>query len=415
MNNKWKRLRLLSLNILVFITICLFNLNDIFSLGKLEIHYINVGSADAIYIECDGQNMLIDGGYLTEADRLNDTNLYNELDNQMHGINQPLNESNENFLNDFRKLLSDNNQSKVSEYLQSKNIKHINYIVSSHPHFDHIGGLLQVLNTCTYDNLYYNGKEYNTKYYRYFLKLAEDNVKNGKVSAVLQIPQMNQSWKLGNATITILSNQSKDYSTISGNGDYTNNESIVLRLDYGKRSFLFTADAQVAAQSYLIKENTHQISNIDVLKVPHHGHTNNDFGVSSHSGNYEFFKVVNPLVSVVQCGYRNTSSTIPTTKVRKDLEMSDIYTTKDMGHIIVESDGEDIRVIANGVDKKYHYTKNGDANEDGNITPADYVKIKNHIMGNSKLSIIGLRQGDLNGDGKITPADYVKVKNQIMS
>lgn len=58
--------------------------------------------------------------------------------------------------------------------------------------------------------------------------------------------------------------------------------------------------------------------------------------------------------------------------------------------------------------------KKGDVNGDGKITPADYVRIKNHIMGSSKLSGASLIAADLNGDGKITPADYVKVKNIIM-
>ena len=56
----------------------------------------------------------------------------------------------------------------------------------------------------------------------------------------------------------------------------------------------------------------------------------------------------------------------------------------------------------------------GDVNGDGQITPADYVKIKNHIMGSSLLSGRALEAADANGDGKVTPADYVKVKNIIM-
>lgn len=56
----------------------------------------------------------------------------------------------------------------------------------------------------------------------------------------------------------------------------------------------------------------------------------------------------------------------------------------------------------------------GDVNGDGKITPADYVKVKNHIMGKSKLTGNSLKAADMNGDGKITPADYVKIKNHIM-
>ncbi|MCR0570288.1 dockerin type I domain-containing protein [[Clostridium] innocuum] len=58
--------------------------------------------------------------------------------------------------------------------------------------------------------------------------------------------------------------------------------------------------------------------------------------------------------------------------------------------------------------------KLGDVNNDGKITPADYVKVKNHIMKKSTLSGKALTAADVNKDGKITPADYVKIKNHIM-
>lgn len=66
-------------------------------------------------------------------------------------------------------------------------------------------------------------------------------------------------------------------------------------------------------------------------------------------------------------------------------------------------------------DKTYTLVILGDVNEDGNITPADYVKIKNHIMGTTTLDGANKKSADVNRDGNITPADYVKVKNHIMN
>lgn len=63
----------------------------------------------------------------------------------------------------------------------------------------------------------------------------------------------------------------------------------------------------------------------------------------------------------------------------------------------------------------YSVTLLGDVNGDGNITPADYVKIKNNIMGTTSLEGAYKKAADVNGDGNITPADYVKVKNHIMN
>ena len=59
------------------------------------------------------------------------------------------------------------------------------------------------------------------------------------------------------------------------------------------------------------------------------------------------------------------------------------------------------------------YTR-GDVNDDGRITPADYVLVKNHIMGSKRLTGNALKAADMNNDGKVTPADYVQIKNKIM-
>ena len=65
-------------------------------------------------------------------------------------------------------------------------------------------------------------------------------------------------------------------------------------------------------------------------------------------------------------------------------------------------------------EQEYTIIMVGDVNGDGKISPADYVKIKNNIMGTNSLEGIFNIAGDVNGDSKISPADYVKVKNQIM-
>ena len=66
-------------------------------------------------------------------------------------------------------------------------------------------------------------------------------------------------------------------------------------------------------------------------------------------------------------------------------------------------------------DKEYNLVMLGDVNGDGNVTPADYVKVKNKIMGVTSLEIVNEKSADVNKDGNITPADYVKIKNHIMN
>ena len=57
----------------------------------------------------------------------------------------------------------------------------------------------------------------------------------------------------------------------------------------------------------------------------------------------------------------------------------------------------------------------GDISGDGEITPSDYMRVKNHIMNKNKIEDIALTSADVNKDGKITPADYMTIKNFIMN
>lgn len=444
-----KKLSYISLCLFIAITTVFVNLKETSAADGLKIHYIDADSGDSIYIECEGQNMLIDGAFITQANGSEETTNRTPVDEQMNGETLPIQEDDPYFLDKFRDLLDENDNCSTTNYLKKLNVKHLNYIVLSHPHYDHVGGLIQVVNQCTYDKLYYNGVDYSseTKYFRYFKMLVEDNVNPKPVEpekpvdpeepeipsnpevqpdekeepyvrkhkqespdkyAPLEIPTKNQTWNIGSAKVTVLSDASHVFNA-------HNNRSIVLRLDYGNRSFLLTGDSQVDAQRYLMTNQLSQIQNIDVLKVPHHGHVNNDYGVDPvHSGNYEFFVKTNPVISVIHCGYKNTSTTLPTTKVVNDLSMSDIYTTKYDGTIVLECNGQDIVLKHKKGEKKYHFTMIGDVNGNGRIDAADYLMIKDTIMGKLKLDKLQTHQGDVNKNIRMDAADYLKIRDFIM-
>ena len=91
--------------------------------------------------------------------------------------------------------------------------------------------------------------------------------------------------------------------------------------------------------------------------------------------------------------------------------------------VIKRADGTDISgtsdLIGTGATittggKTYTVVKLGDTSGDGQITPSDYVKIKNKIMGSNNLDESQTKAADVNRDGSVSPADYVKVKNNIM-
>lgn len=108
-------------------------------------------------------------------------------------------------------------------------------------------------------------------------------------------------------------------------------------------------------------------------------------------------------------------------KIQSDATLNDSRTaiTQDEGYYDFNNDygyisAEYVHIANEQQNSSNAYTK-GDVNGDGNITPADYVKVKNHIMKKSTLSGAALDAADVNNDGNITPADYVKIKNVILA
>lgn len=76
--------------------------------------------------------------------------------------------------------------------------------------------------------------------------------------------------------------------------------------------------------------------------------------------------------------------------------------------------GDKIKIKTNNEEKEYTIIIYGDVNSDGKISSADYIKIKNHIMDVSKLSVLEQEYADANKDNKVSSADYIAIKNHIM-
>ena len=193
---------------------------------KVTVHFIDVGFGDSIYIETSGKNVLIDGGLPDAGNR-------------------------------------------VLNYLESLNVTRIDLMIATHPHEDHVGGLITTLNSSiSVDQVLFNNdtKTNNSQeLYLEFLTLARD--KNLTVACRGQVYKLTES-----ANLTVLNpvqpfqfNQSS--STI--NEDIVNANSIVVRLQAGNTSFLFTGDAEARAEQSMLAAGLDLRS--DVLKVGHHG------------------------------------------------------------------------------------------------------------------------------------------------
>lgn len=244
--------------------------------STFEVHYIDVGQADCELILCDGEAMLIDGGNADDS-------------------------------------------SLVVSYLDDMGIREIEYILCTHAHEDHVGGLPGPLTRMTVRNVYAPVEESDAKCYRNFKEKAI--AQTGKIKH----PETGDKVRLGSAEVVFYVPQTPD--------DDLNNTSIMCRITYGETSFLFTGDGEASEEADIMAQGAELAA--DVLKVGHHG--------SSSSSSEEFIEAVNPSYAVISCG-KDNSYGHPHYETLRTLYYSDtvLYRTDMQGHIIAESDGDNI-------------------------------------------------------------------------
>lgn len=241
----------------------------------LLIDFIDVGQADSILIRNEDKTMLIDAG----------TNEAGEM---------------------------------VVTYLQNLGINKIDYLIGTHPHEDHIGGLDDVINHFNIGQIYMPKIETTTKTFEDVLDAIEN--KNLTVTS----PNKGDKIEIGQAVGTFMTEPILDK-------DNLNFSSLVVRLEFGNNSFLFMGDAE--------KENEETINwnKTDVLKVGHHG--------SNTSTSESFLNQVKPQCSIIMVG-KDNSYNLPTQETIDKLNTigSEIYRTDENGTIQIISDGNTIEV-----------------------------------------------------------------------
>lgn len=250
--------------------------------SSLTVRYIDVGQGDCQLITFpNGKNMLIDAG-TTDAEKT-----------------LPL-------------------------YLQSLGIGKIDYVIGTHPHEDHIGGLDAVINSFDIGEVYMPKATTTTKTYKDVL-LAVKN-KGLSINSALGGKTIIDSNSL---KAEILAPNSEKYDSL-------NNYSIVLKIQYGDTSFMFTGDAEKLSEKEILnKFGTNKLKS-DVLKMGHHG--------SSTSSSNEFFNAVAPNFAVISCGKDNEYGH-PHKEIQNLLEKNNVttYRTDINGTITAISDGKNIK------------------------------------------------------------------------
>lgn len=244
-----------------------------------KVHFINVGQGDSILIEADEHYMLIDAG--------------------------------------------ENNQgTTVVNYLKEQGVKKLDYVIGTHPHSDHIGGLDIVINSFDIGKVILPDIIHTTKTFEDVLDaIAENKLKITKAI-------VGTTYSLGESSFTIVAPNASDY-------DELNDYSVGVKFTNGENSFLFTGDAEKLSEIQMLRNGIDLSA--DVLKLGHHG--------SSTSSHDNFMDEVDPDYAVISVGEDNSYGHPhkETLQILKDRKIK-VYRTDKQNTIIFTSDGEKITV-----------------------------------------------------------------------
>ena len=243
---------------------------------NLQIYYVDVGQADCILIRYKDKNLLIDAG-------------------------------------------NNEDGAKIVTYFKSLGITKFNYVIGTHAHEDHIGGMNTVIDNFDIDKFYMPDVITTTKTFEDVLDSLEK--KNIKFST----PKIDSKFNVDDLEFNVL--------YVGEDSQDLNNTSIVLKMVYNKTSYLFTGDATSTVEKKILDKDIKS----DVLKVGHHG---SQYSTSSH-----FLKKVDPKYAIIQVGKDNKYDHPKDVTIKKlNTIDAQIYRTDLDGTIILTSDGENISI-----------------------------------------------------------------------
>lgn len=267
--------------------------------GRLHVDFLDVGHGDSALITFpDGRTMLIDAGGRFDYRRSDD----------------------EPFEPDIRGV----GEAVVSEVLWAKGYSHIDHILTTHAHADHLGGLNDIARNFTAGSFIFGISPRNDEG---FAELT--NVLHRRGIPVETVAR-GDKLEFGQAVVEVLYPSADQDATIASSND----NSVVLRIKYGSRSFLLTGDIESVAEAQLVRDSS-LVS--DVVKVPHHG--------SRTSSTAEFVNAVDAKYAVISAPRRSPFGH-PHAEVveRWQAAGAKILTTGTSGMISISTDGSHLDV-----------------------------------------------------------------------
>ena len=180
----------------------------------------------------------------------------------------------------------------IAPFLLRKKIRTIDTLVLSHPNSDHLNGLIYIAEHFNVKNIWTNGETRNTVGYRHFR-----NVIRRQQLSVPDFKQLARRQQVNGVKFCFLYPPNNFLARkASDKWRNTNNNSLVLKISFGKVSFLFPGDIMTEAEKELIELAAPELA-CDVLLVPHHG--------SRSSSSQPFLGAVQPKIAVISAGWQN--------------------------------------------------------------------------------------------------------------
>ncbi|HOK39870.1 MAG TPA: MBL fold metallo-hydrolase [bacterium] len=210
----------------------------------------------------------------------------------------------------------------VIPYLQKVGRTKIDLFVVTHPHFDHYGGALYLLNNFPVEKVLVCGAPHPSNAYKAMFEIIKEK------NILLGIPKEGEKLDFGaNIEAEVIKSGIKEWYE---DGNY-NNQSIYIKMRVNKIKFLFAGDGEYESEKYILKKGYDIKANI--LKVAHHGSATSTF--------YPFLKAVNPEVGIILVGKNNVYG-LPKMSVINRLSIygTKVYRTDLVGNIYLETDGD---------------------------------------------------------------------------
>jgi beta-lactamase superfamily II metal-dependent hydrolase len=212
-----------------------------FEENYLEIHFLDVGQALCILVEDNaGNQLLYDAGNNGDGDF-------------------------------------------IVSYLESEGVDDIEYLINSHPHEDHIGGMDDVLHAFDVEQVILSGKTYDTKSYDEVIALISQQ------GIPISYPEAGTEYQMGGWTFEVLGPMGSDYSNV-------NNYSLVVKVSYGETDVLLTGDAEILSELEMIASDADLEA--EILQVGHHG--------DALSTSSQLLREMEPAFAVISVGEGNS-------------------------------------------------------------------------------------------------------------